>query len=61
MTVNEALEKSIETLRKIRIPVSEIMEIGVPISDVTNTQINIRVALEPQKEEKETEDQAEEA
>ena len=37
MTVNEALEKSIETLRKIRIPISEIMGIGVPINDVANT------------------------
>ncbi len=57
MTVNEALEKSIDTLKKIRIPVSEMMEIGLPINDVTNTQINIRVALEPKKEESKVEEE----
>lgn len=61
MTVNEALEKSIDILRKIRIPISEMMEIGLPLNDVTNTQINIRVALEPKKEETEEKDQEPEA
>ena len=50
MTVNEALEKCISILKNIRIPVQYVIDIGIPVNEVSKTQENIRAALEPPKE-----------
>lgn len=54
MTIKEALENCIETLKNVKVPVSQLVEIGIPVNNVMNTQININAAIQPpQKNESE--------